>query len=272
MLIDTHVHLQSPKYVEDLDAVLQRAAAAGVRACIVPGTDLESSRAAIGLAEHYAEAPCAVYAAVGVHPTNADALTAAALDTLHRLARHPRVVAIGEIGLDYYWPNQANRDWPCADPPQQKRALRAQLALAAEFGLPVSIHDRDAHTDTLALLRAWGPEGAGCTGTLHAYAGGPALLDEALSLGFCIGMDGPVTFDKAHNLHAVAREVPLDRLLLETDGPYLTPVPHRGKRNEPAYLTHIAAKIAVLRGTTPEAIKEATTRNAIRLLGLPTRK
>ncbi len=268
MLIDTHVHLQSPKYQDDLDAILDRAGDAGVRACVVPGTDLASSRAAVALAEDYAEAPCAVYAAVGVHPTNADGLTDTAIETLADLACHPRVVAIGEIGLDYYWPHQSNRDWPCADPPQQKRALRTQLALAADLGLPVNIHDRDAHADTLEILASWVSNGKDRTGTLHAYAGGPALLDAALALGFTIGMDGPVTFSKAHKLHAVARTVPLDRLLLETDGPYLTPVPHRGKRNEPAYLTHVVNKIAALRKTTPGAIAEATTHNARRLFKL----
>ena len=261
-MIDTHVHLQSDTYQDDLDAVLTRAAAAGVRACVVPGTYIESSRAAIDLAERYAGAPCAVYAAVGVHPTNADQVTGTALETLADLARHPRVVAIGEIGLDYYWPRQPNRDWPCAEPPQQKEALRRQLALAAKRGLPVSIHDRDAHRDTLAILHDWVAEDETRTGTLHAYAGGQNLLDEALALGFYLGMDGPVTFSKARNLHAVARAIPLDRLLLETDGPYLTPVPHRGQRNEPAYLTHIAGRIAALRETTLEAITEATTRNA----------
>ena len=268
MLIDTHVHLQSERYADDLGAVLERAAAAGVRACIVPGTDLESSRAAVDLAARYAEAPCAVYAAVGVHPTNADELTDAALEKLAKLAQHSRVVAIGEIGLDYYWPNQPNRDWPCADPLQQKRALRMQLALAADLGLPVSIHDRDAHRDTLALLGAWVADDPARTGTLHAYAGGPTLLNEALALGFFIGMDGPVTFSNARKLHAVAQNVPLERLLLETDGPYLTPVPHRGKRNEPAYLTHVMAEVAALRETTPDTIAQATTDNVSALFGL----
>ncbi len=267
-MIDTHVHLQGARYADDLDAVLERAAAAGVQACIVPGTDLESSRVAVNLAERYAEAPCAIYAAVGVHPTNADEVTDAALVALADLASHPRVVAIGEIGLDDYWPHQPNRGWHCPELPRQKEALRAQLTLAADLGLPVSIHDRDAHTETLEMLRAWVAEGTGRTGTLHAYAGGPTLLDAALALGFYIGMDGPVTFSKARELHAVARDVPLDRLLLETDGPYLTPVPHRGKRNEPAYLTYITAQIAALRETTPDAVAEATTRNACRLFGL----
>jgi TatD DNase family protein len=268
MLIDTHVHLQSRRYADDLDAVLERAAAAGVRACIVPGTDLASSRAAVDLAERYAEAPCAIYAAVGVHPTNADDLTDEALGALSELAQLPHVVAIGEIGLDYYWPNQPNRDWPCADPPQQQKALRMQLALAAEMGLPVCIHDREAHADTLDMLKAWVTQGKGRTGTLHAYAGGPDLLDEALALGFYIGMDGPVTFPKADKLRAVAQDVPLDRLLLETDGPYLTPAPHRGRRNEPAYLTHITDQIATLRGSTTDVISRMTTSNAEKLFNL----
>ncbi len=265
MIVDTHVHLDDRRYAQDLDAVLRRAVGQDVTACIVIGTDLPSSQAAIALAERYAAGPCRLYAAVGVHPTSADALTPASLKQLAELAQHPRVVAIGEIGLDYYWPRQRDRNWACAEPPQQRRAFFKQLALAADLGLPAVIHDRDAHEDTLRTLRDWVAEGAQRTGTLHAYAGGLEWLEEALALGLYIGMDGPVTFGNASNLHAVAREVPLERLLLETDGPYLTPVPHRGKRNEPAYLTFVAQKIAELRGVTPKAIARATTENAIRL-------
>jgi len=292
MLIDTHVHLQHNQYAQDLDEVLARAGAQGVTDIIIPGTNLEDSRAAVALAERYASAApetwcaapevgcaapevgcaapevgCAVYAAVGIHPTDADTLTPAAYDALRDLANNPRVVAIGEIGLDYYWPRNLNRTWPCADPTQQRAAFEAQLGLAAELGLPVIVHDRDAHEDTLHILQTWVTKSNG-QGTLHAYAGGPDMLEQALDLGFCIGMDGPVTFKKATRLHEVARQAPLHRLLLETDGPYLTPVPYRGQRNEPAYLPHIAQRIADIKSIPVNTLAEATTANARRLFRL----
>jgi TatD DNase family protein len=267
MIVDTHVHLQDPRYSHDLDEVLARAAAAGVTKAILPGTTVEDSIEAVGLAEAHARSPCALYAAIGVQPTNTHLLTATALATLRELARSPVVVAIGEIGLDYYWPQVKDRGWQCAEPEVQRDAFNRQLALAAEFDLPVIIHDREAHSDTLGALRAWKAAHPTARGSLHAYAGGLAHLAEVLELGFHIGMDGPVTFPKATTLHAVAREVPLDRLLLETDGPYLTPVPHRGKRNEPAYLVHVAARIAELRDVSPDRISEATSMNAGTLFG-----
>lgn len=263
-MFDTHVHLHFPQYQTDVDAVLSRAAEAGVEACILPATNLEDSRRVLAFCEaHATSAPCALYAAVGFHPTDAHLCTPEALAELRELARHPRVVAIGEIGLDFYWPHVKERTWPCATPEEQRAAFRAQLELAGELNLPVIVHDRDAHAETLAMLRAWGGRG-----TLHAYAGGPALLDETLALGLYIGMDGPVTFAKATALQAVARTVPLERLLLETDGPYLTPEPFRGRRNEPAYLTYIAARIADLRGLAPAEVDRTTTANARALFGL----
>jgi len=265
MLIDTHTHLQHARFVDDLDATLARAAERGVTIAIVPGSTLEDSRAAVALAERYADTPCALYAAVGVHPTDADGLTPTALAELRELAAHPRVVAIGEIGLDYYWPNIPNRGWPCAEPVQQRAALEAQLTLAAELSLPVILHDREAHADILDVLRDWMRDHPEHSGTLHAYAAGPSLLPEALALNLYIGMDGPVTFEKATGLHEVARRVPLDRLLLETDAPYLTPHPYRGQRNEPAYLTYIADYIATLRDIPVLTLAAATTANAERL-------
>lgn len=273
MLIDTHAHLQHSRFADDLDAVLTRAAENGITAAIVPGSTLEDSRAAVALAERYAAprcagAPCALYAAVGVHPTDADSLTPATLAELRELAAHPRVVAIGEIGLDYYWPHVSNRGWPCAEPARQRTALEAQLALAADLGLPVILHDREAHADILDILRAWMRDHPERSGTLHAYAAGPALLPEALALNLYIGMDGPVTFEKATGLHEVARQVPPDRLLLETDAPYLTPHPHRGQRNEPAHLSYVAQHIAALKDMPVEILAAATTINAQRLFRL----
>ncbi|MEA3309154.1 MAG: TatD family hydrolase [Chloroflexota bacterium] len=268
MVIDTHVHLQFEAYATDLPEVLARAAEIGCSAAIIPGTTLADSRAAVELAQTHAGGPCELYAAVGIHPTNGHQLNGDTLAELRQLAQEPRVVAIGEIGLDYYWPSKTNRRWQCATPAEQRRAFELQLKLAAEFGLPVIVHDREAHVETLQILSSWVASGAGRTGTLHAYAGGREYLADALALGFYLGMDGPVTFRKSAELHAVAQAVPLERLLLETDGPYLTPHPYRGQRNEPAYLRYIAARIAELRGTTPEQIMAATTANARRLFGL----
>lgn len=269
MLVDTHVHLQEPAYADELDEVLARAAAAGVKAAIVPGTTLEDSRTAVEMAHTYQNAPCALYAAVGIHPTNAHQLTSEARAALRDLAQAPRVVAIGEIGLDYYWPRIADRGWPCAEPEVQREALEWQLTLASELGLPVVVHDRDAHADTLAMLTTWKAGDPEARGTLHAYAAGPDRLAQVSDLGFYIGMDGPVTYKKASGLRAVAVQVALDRLLLETDGPYLTPVPHRGRRNEPAYLIHVAERIAELRSISVATIEAATTENVRRLFALP---
>ncbi|HOU15961.1 MAG TPA: TatD family hydrolase [Anaerolineae bacterium] len=268
MWIDTHAHLQHTRFADDFAAVLTRAAECDVTTAIVPGSTLADSRAAVVLAERYTGTPCALYAAVGIHPTDADSLTPATLAELRELAAHPRVVAIGEIGLDYYWPRIVDRGWPCAEPTQQHAALEAQLALAAELSLPVILHDRDAHADILDILRAWMRGHPERTGTLHAYAAGPALLPEALALNLCIGMDGPVTFEKATSLQEVARQVPLQRLLVETDSPYLTPHPYRGRRNEPAYLPYVARRIAALRDIPVETIAAATTANAQRLFRL----
>jgi TatD DNase family protein len=281
MLIDTHAHLQHARFADDLDATLARATEHGVTTAIVPGSTLEDSHSAIALAERYATprcagarcvgAPCALYAAVGIHPTETDSLTPATLTELRELAQHPRVVAIGEIGLDYYWPRIHDRGWPCAEPAQQRAALEAQLTLAAELSLPVILHNRDAHADILDMLHAWMRDHPERSGTLHAYAGGPALLQEALALNLCIGMDGPVTFKKATDLHEVARQVPLERLLLETDAPYLTPHPYRGRRNEPSYVVYVAERIAALKGLAVEIIAAATTANAQRLFQLYSR-
>lgn len=267
MIIDTHVHLQGAQYSADLDEVLKRAAEAGVTRAIVIGTTLQDSQQAVRLAERYAGAACALHATVGIQPTHAHLLTSETLAALRDLAQNPRVVAIGEIGLDYYWPHIKHRDWYCAEPNVQLEAFEQQLGLASELGLPVVVHDRDAHADTLAALATWRKVHDGC-GVIHAYAGGIEHLSAFLGLGFYIGMDGPVTFPKAEGLHAVARHVPLDRLLLETDGPYLTPIPHRGRRNEPAYLRYVAARVAELRDIAVEEIARATTANACSLFGV----
>ncbi len=267
-MIDTHVHLQNPRYNNDLEGILNRARQACVTALIIPGTDLGTSEAAIELADRYATAELQIYAAVGFHPTEAHHLHQDNTRILAEMAHHPSVVAIGEIGLDYYWPRNPNRDWECATPETQRRALEIQMDLAADLNLPIIVHDREAHKDTLAMLRSWHSRGPNRHGTLHAYAAGIDRLHKAMDIGFMIGIDGPVTFENARDIHEVARTVPLDRLLLETDGPYLTPVPHRGKRNEPAYLRYIAQQIAELRQEDVSTIDAESTRNAQWLFGL----
>jgi len=271
-LIDSHAHLDSSQFDDDRKTVILRAQEAGLVAILNVGTDLASSRAAVALAEKYDF----IYAAVGIHPHDAETVTPAVLDQLRALAHHPKVVAVGEIGLDYY------RD--LSPRPVQRRAFADQLALAAELHLPVVIHSREAHDDVLAALREWvgfppggGAEGGrlppgggieGGLGVLHSYSAGRERLEEVLNLGFSIGISGPVTFPKANHLRAVAAAVPLERLLVETDCPYLTPVPHRGKRNEPAYVRYVVEAIARVREVPAEAAAQATADNARRLFGV----
>ena len=255
--VDSHAHLDDRRYEADLLQVVQRAMRAGVTTIVNIGADLASSRASVELAEAYP----GIHAAVGVHPHDAAAVDRAALDELRRLAQHPRVVAIGEIGLDYY------RD--LSPRPQQREAFMAQLDLAAALGKPVVIHDRDAHEETVGLLAEW-VRGGGTprVGVMHCFSGDLNLAQRVLDLGFYIGIDGPVTFANARRLLELARQVPLDRLLLETDCPYLTPHPHRGRRNEPAYVPLIAQRIAEIRDASLVLIAAATSANAARLFGL----
>jgi len=254
LLIDTHCHLDFDRFNADRDAVLARAAEQGVAVIINPGVSLRNSRAAIALAERFD----AVFAAVGVHPTATDELDAPTLRELRDLAQHPKVVAIGEIGLDYYWPNQPQRNWPCASPETQRIAFRRQLDLAAELGLPVIIHDREAHTDVMVALE----DSHGVTGVLHAFSGDLELAEWVVDLGFYGGVTGPVTFEKSYNLKKVAREIDSARLLVETDAPFLAPQPHRGQRNEPAYVAIVAREVAQLRGCDLSVLAQRTSENA----------
>jgi TatD DNase family protein len=254
-LIDSHAHLDFPQFDGDRDAVIARARQAGLVAIINAGTSLESSRAAVALADQNDF----VYATVGIHPHDAKSVNRTVLKELRALASYPKVVAIGEIGLDYYRDRSPR--------PAQRRAFADQLALAAELGLPVMIHSRDAHDDALDMLRDW-TSATKEIGVLHSYAAGPERLDEVLEMGFYIGISGPVTFKKAERLREVAAKVPLNRLLIETDCPYLTPEPHRGKRNEPAYVRYVAQTVAHVRNVTPRKIGLATTDNTRRLFGI----
>jgi TatD DNase family protein len=251
-LFDSHAHLNFSQFDADRDAVIARAREAGVVTVLNVGTNLASSRAAVALAEQHDF----FYATVGFHPHDAKRVDRTALEELRCLARHPKVVAIGEIGLDYY------RD--LSPRPVQRRAFADQLALAAELELPAVVHSREAHDDVVTALRGWTG-----SGVLHSYSGGPERLEEVLALGFYVGISGPVTFPKAERLRAVAAQIPLERLLIETDCPYLTPVPHRGRRNEPSYVRHVAEAVARARGVPMDVAAEAATANASRLFDIP---
>ncbi|MCB0157877.1 MAG: TatD family hydrolase [Caldilineaceae bacterium] len=268
-LVDSHCHLDLEQFDDDRTAVLARAADAGVRLVVVPGIEVAHFPRVLELAA----AHDMVYAAVGIHPNSADfgddAALAAALDAVRAAAQHPKVVAIGEIGLDYYWDT--------VPPARQQAAFAAQLELAAELGLPVIIHNRDADEDVAATLSAWVTSSAfrhsplaqrPFAGVLHAFGGDLALAETAYSWNFVISLGGPVTFKNAKALHALAPRLQLDRLMLETDAPYLTPHPYRGKRNEPAYVALVCAQLAELTGIAPEEVAAETTAVALRFFGL----
>lgn len=254
VLFDTHAHLHDPAFAEDREAVLARARAAGVGTLLTIGTDPESSREAVALAERHGD----VYAAVGIHPHDAARAAAGALEEIATLARGPRVVAIGEIGLDYF------RN--LSPVPAQQAALRSQLALARELRKPVLLHCRDAHAELLAVLAEDGLAEAG--GIMHCFSGDEAMAARCLELGLLVSLAGPVTYPNARRLVEVARTIPLERLVLETDCPYLPPQPWRGKRNEPAYLVATARRVAELRRVPLDVVARETTRTACRGLGI----
>lgn len=263
--VDSHCHLDLVQFDEDRDEVVAQAQAAGVEIIINPGIDLAHSRRAIALAETYP----GVYAAVGVHPNSSHDFGPAHLDALREMATHPKVVALGEIGLDYYWDDVA--------PAKQAVAFQAQLDLAAEVGLPVIIHNRDASEDVAKILRGWVHSDATrhsplarrpFLGVLHAYSGDLALAKEAYEWGFVLSLGGPVTFKNARDLHELVSHLRADRLMLETDAPYLTPHPFRGKRNEPGHIPLICERLADLFGLTYGEMAAASTALAHAFFGL----
>lgn len=255
-LIDTHCHLDLDRFDDDRAAAVERAKQAGLRQIVVPAIDLQNIQAVLDLSEKYP----GVVVAVGIHPNSTAGWQPAWLDFIREAAQHPNVVAIGEIGLDYYWDQT---------PPQtQKEALLSQLDLAVELDLPVILHNRDATTDLLQVLAQSRVSSRERSGVFHSFSADWAAADEAISMGFYIGITGPVTFKKADELREVARCTPLERLLVETDAPFLAPHPHRGRRNEPAFVQYVAEKIAELREIAPSELAEATTANAERLFGL----
>jgi TatD DNase family protein len=254
-LFDTHAHLHFPEFDADRDAMLARARASGVRRMVTIGTEPASSRAAVELAAREAE----VWATVGIHPHDAAEADAAALAEIERLASEPRVVAVGEIGLDYFRDLSPRQD--------QQRVFRALLAVARRVAKPVVVHCRDAHDDVLAILAEERVAEVG--GIMHCFSGDVAVARRCLDLGLSISLAGPVTYPNARALPEVARFVPADRLVVETDCPFLPPQGHRGKRNEPAYLAITAGRVAELRGEPVEALAARMTANACALLGIP---
>lgn len=254
--VDTHCHLDFNRFDDDRDAVVARAAAAGVTRIVVPALDLTNCHTVLDLTDRYA----GVFAAVGVHPNSSAEWQPTDIDAIRTLAQHPHVVAIGEIGVDYYWDKSPKAT--------QHAAFAAQLALAAELDLPVIIHNREAGDDTVALMAASPLARRARAGVMHSFSADAAIAKRALDLGFYLGFTGPLTFKKADDLRAVARLVPLDRVLIETDAPFLAPHPYRGKRNEPAYVVEVAKQLAALHDVSLDRIADITTANAERLFRL----
>jgi TatD DNase family protein len=262
MLVDTHCHLDFESYRDDREAVIARAIAQGVRRVINPATDLHTGAAALRIA---AQHPDHVFVAVGFHPNSTADVTPEVLAEVEAQAAHPNVVAIGEIGLDYY------RDW--SPKAQQQIMFEVQLALAARLQLPIIVHNREASADVLDILSAWVPTLPdplrSRPGVLHSFSATKQDAEQALALGFYLGFTGPITYKNANDLRLIAAAVPLDRLLVETDGPFLTPQQHRGQRNEPAYVVYVAQRLADLHGLAADEMYAATTANAERLFRLP---
>ena len=251
MLVDSHCHLDFPDFAAERDAVVARARDAGVGTMLTIGTRLDQCAGVRAIAEANRD----VWCSVGAHPHEAADHAATTAADLVALAAHARVVGIGETGLDFHY-DHGPRDL-------QERVFRAHIAAARESGLPLIIHARDADEAVARVLRE---EGASA-GVLHCFSSGRGLAEAALDLGFYVSISGIVTFRNADDLRAIVRDIPLDRLLVETDAPYLAPVPYRGKRNEPAYVAATAAAVAALKGVEPEVLAAATTDNFFRLFG-----
>ena len=253
MLFDTHTHLDDARYHEDREAVITRAREAGVEAFLTIGCDLMTSRAAVALTDHYPF----VYASIGVHPHEVKHIQDDWYDEFRRLAKHSKVVAFGEIGLDYHYNHSS--------PKEQRDRFREQIQLARELTLPVIIHTREAQEETITILKEERASEIG--GVFHCFSGDAWLAKQALDLGFYLSFSGILTFQNATALREIAKATPLDRVLIETDCPYLTPVPYRGKRNEPAYVSNVAQQLASLHPATltVDHIAKQTSDNAKKL-------
>lgn len=258
-LVDHHCHLDFPDFASDLDAVVARAGRAGVGMMVTISTLVRQFERILAVADRFDT----VYCSVGTHPHNADEERDVPLCDIVQLANHPKVVAIGEAGLDYFYKRSS--------PENQADGFRRHIAAARITGLPLEIHTRDADDDTLAILRDEHAKGA-FPAVLHCFTGGRELALGAVELGLYVSFSGVVTFKKSDDLRAIARDVPLDRLLVETDAPFLAPDPFRGKPNEPAYVVHTAAALAAVKGVTREALAAATTDNFFRLFAKADRR
>jgi TatD DNase family protein len=250
VLIDSHAHIQGNEYDGEVEAVIERARGAGVEKIIAVGGagDMSSNTDAIALADSFPD----IYATVGMHPHDAKDVGTEELRALSELTAHPKVVAVGETGLDYYY-NHSPRD-------MQRRVFSQFIRIARQTGLPIVVHERDATKDAAELLRS---EGAGeLRGVIHCFTGNYEAACAYLDLGFYLSFTGIITFKNAESLRDVVRKVPLEHMLIETDSPFLTPVPHRGKRNEPAYVRFVAETVAIVRGISLEQVARITSANA----------
>ena len=251
MLFDSHAHLNDARFDEDREALIQKLQEEHVDLVLNPGADIETSISSVELANKYDF----IYAAVGVHPHDVKDLDDTAIDTLRKLAiENEKVVAIGEIGLDYYWEENPPRE-------VQKEVFRAQMKLADELNLPVVIHDRDAHKDTLEIMK----EFPNVIGVVHCFSGSVEFAKECIKLGYYIGFTGVLTFKNAKKLVDVCREIPAERMLVETDCPFMAPVPFRGKRNKSDYIEYIIDKMSEIRGISGEEMNEILLNNKKRL-------
>lgn len=253
-LFDTHAHYDASQFSPDRDEVLSALPGQGVELVVNPGCDMASSRRAVELAGRWPF----VYAAVGVHPEECTGWTDGDVEGLRKLAARPKVVAVGEIGLDYYWPENPPREL-------QKRVFRAQMALARELDLPVIVHDREAHGDSLEIVRAF-PE---VRGVFHCFSGSAEMAQELVRRGWMISFTGVLTYKNARKAVEAAQAVPLDRLMIETDSPYMAPVPHRGKRNQSGYVAWICERLAEIKGISAEECARVTLDNGRRFFRLP---
>ena len=253
MLFDTHAHYDAEEFSQDRDAVLDGLPARDVSLAVNPGCDVPSSRMAVELARAWPF----LYAAVGYHPENCGPYDPAELDLFRAWAKDPKVVAVGEIGLDYYWEENPPRE-------HQQRVFRDQMALAEELDMPVIVHDREAHADSLAVVR----EFPRVRGVFHCFSGSAEMARELVKLGWMVSFTGVLTYKNARKAVEAAQAVPLDRIMIETDSPYMAPVPHRGKRNDSGYVRHVCEKLAEIKGISFEECARITLENGKRFYGI----
>lgn len=252
MLIDTHTHIDMENFADRFDEVMQTAKDYGVEKVVIPGVEPSGFDRIIKLCEEYPD----VYGAVGVHPEELNSYNEEAENKIKELLKHKKIIAVGEIGLDYYWDKSQIE--------KQKEIFERQILIAKQAQKPILVHDREAHPDSFEILKKSNAAETGVV--MHCFSGSPEFAQQCINEGFYIAIGGVVTFKNAKKVKEVAKTVPLDKLLLETDAPYMTPVPFRGKENQPAYVKFVAEEIAQLRGVSFEEIAEATTANAKKLL------